>query len=84
MDITDIPSKTEFDIDAATKDELLQFAQAHFMKELNGRDKVDSLRTQVKALMAGDKQPEPVSDEVANADYDYCLSPKNGRVLIAW
>ncbi len=83
MDITDIPSKTEFDIDAASKDELLQFAQAHFMKELNGRDKLDSLRSQIKTLLAGDRQPEPMVEEVVNPGYEYCLNPKNNRVLIA-
>ncbi|WP_211828673.1 hypothetical protein [Kistimonas asteriae] len=73
-----------FDIDTATKDELIQHAQDMFNTELNGRDKVDDLRVQVKALYAGETadSAKPTA-AVVESDYEYCLNPKNKRVLIA-
>ena len=85
MEITDIPSKDEFDVDSATKDELIAFAFAHFGKEINGRLIVKDIKEQVVNLLNGmdedDEQDQDTTD--AGVDYSYCLNPLNKRVLIA-
>ncbi|MBO9483794.1 hypothetical protein [Salinisphaera sp. G21_0] len=76
-----------FDIETASKDELIKHAMDMFKAELNPRDRPRDLRTQVAALYEGkgkgngDKPvATPASDD---EDYEYCLNPKNKRVLIA-
>ncbi len=82
MENIDVPDFDDFDIEAASKDELLNFAFAHYGKELSGRDTKDSLKLQLKALMSGTTDSsEP--DAPTAPDYEYCLNEKNGRVLIA-
>lgn len=85
----------DFTIETATKDELLTYAKDELGKELNGRDKVENLRGQVKQFIADtliDNALHNVQEMALDAaeaqdageqDYRYALNLHNGRIVIA-